>query len=108
MPSFCRPMELSMLDAHSQIRGGGFPRRGLSVTVFATRAPKLLRSIKLLYSRPEPNVPDAGITGLFIFIPARLTLRFTLILFSVNTLLSLLPGVFVIFVKLFFVQNGPL
>jgi hypothetical protein len=56
--------------AVSMILGVGFPSHGTRDTPFVTTAPNRFRSINPLYSCPEPNVPDAGITGFFNVMPA--------------------------------------
>jgi hypothetical protein len=56
--------------AVSMILGVGFPSHGTRDTPFVTTAPNRFKSINPLYSCPEPNVPDAGITGFFNVMPA--------------------------------------
>src|SRR3989339_243978 len=51
-PLFCRPMELSMPEAVSQIRGGLLPWRGSRVIVLVMIAPSLSRSTNLAASSP--------------------------------------------------------
>ena len=45
-------------------------------TPFVTTAPRRFRSTNSLYSAPEPNVPEATITGFFSSTPARFTFVF--------------------------------
>jgi hypothetical protein len=47
----------------SKILGGGFPAIGFREIPFVMIAPKRLMSKKSLYSSPNPNVPEAAITG---------------------------------------------
>ena len=49
---------------------------GTLATPFVTTAPKRFRSTKSPYSIPEPNVPDAVITGFLRVTPAIVTLVF--------------------------------
>ena len=66
-------MALSIPDAVSVTLGVGFPGHGTLATPFVTTAPSLFRSTNSLYSAPEPNVPDAVITGFLSSTPARFT-----------------------------------
>src|SRR4051794_31216752 len=63
-PGFWRPIELSIPAGVSVTRGGGLPRRGLSVVPLQQIAPSAWTSTTSPYSRPYPNVPDATSTGL--------------------------------------------
>ena len=58
----------------SAILGVGLPGHGTLATPFVTTAPNLFKSTNSLYSAPEPNVPDAVITGFFKVTPAIVTL----------------------------------
>ena len=51
-PTFSRLIAFSMPDGASAMRGGGFPRRGSSVRLFATKPPMLRRSRKGANSVP--------------------------------------------------------
>ena len=53
--------------------GVGFPSHGLFATPFVVTAPSLFKSTNSLYSAPEPNVPDATVTGFFHSTPATFT-----------------------------------
>ena len=66
-------MALSIPDAVSVTLGVGFPGHGIFATPFVTTAPSLFRSTNSLYSVPDPNVPDAVITGFLSSTPARFT-----------------------------------
>ena len=46
MPTFCRPMALSIPAGVSTMRGGGLPGRGFRVTVLVTIPPSRGRSTK--------------------------------------------------------------
>ena len=81
-PGFSRPMELSIPAGVSQVRGGGFPRRGLRVIVFVTIAPNFLKSAKSLNSSAYPKVHEAAITGFF-------NQSFPIFIFSLGCILSL-------------------
>ena len=70
MPGFGSPIELSIPDGVSTVRGVTFPLRGRGVTVLVTRAPSLVRSTTDPYSAPKPEVPEAVITGFLILKPA--------------------------------------
>ena len=82
-PGFCKPMALSMPPYTSATRGVGLPSQGTSDTPLVTTAPSRLRSTKSAYSIPDPNVPDAVITGFFSSIPAILTAKFILLIYPV-------------------------
>lgn len=69
-PGFCSPTAFIIPLAVSMILGAGFPSQGWKETPFVTTAPSRSRSTNSLYSCPEPNVPDAGITGFFSVMPA--------------------------------------
>ena len=53
--------------------GVGFPGHGTFATPFVVTAPRRFRSTNSLYSSPDPNVPDATVTGLFHSTPAIFT-----------------------------------
>src|SRR3972149_4153032 len=76
-PGFCRPIELSIPEGVSEVRGGELPSLGSRVSDLVMRAPRRRRSKKGAYSCPIPKVPEAGITGFFRRMPARSTSRFT-------------------------------
>ena len=63
-PGFSIPIEFRSPEAVSQTRGGGFPARGRSVTVFVTMPPIFSSDTSRSYSRPYPMIPDATSTGL--------------------------------------------
>ena len=52
MPTFCRPMELSIPAGVSSMRCVGEPERGRSVVVLLTIAPRRLMSMSFAYSMP--------------------------------------------------------
>ena len=60
---FSRPMELSIPEGVSTMRGGGFPGEGSSESPLTTTAPRPAMSPCGIISRPYPQVPDASITG---------------------------------------------
>ncbi len=62
-PGFCSPIEFSMPDAVSAIRGVSLPAHGSNDTPFVTSAPSRDKSTKSAYSRPDANVPEAVRTG---------------------------------------------
>ena len=70
IPGFCSPTAFIIPLAVSMILGAGFPSHGTHETPFVTTAPSRFKSTNPLYSCPEPNVPDAGITGFFNLMPA--------------------------------------
>jgi len=53
------------------------PGHGTLATPFVVTAPSLLRSTYSLYSMPEPNVPEATVTGFLNVTPAIFTDIFT-------------------------------
>ena len=69
-PGFGNPIELSIPDGVSTVRGVGFPRLRRGVTVLVTNAPNRARSMTGAYSRPNPDVPDAVITGFLMVSPS--------------------------------------
>ncbi|CDB62155.1 uncharacterized protein BN486_02283 [Clostridium clostridioforme CAG:132] len=75
-PGFWRPMALSMPPYTSAILGVGLPGHGALATPLVTTAPRRFKSTNSLYSMPEPNVPDASITGFLNSTPAIFTLIF--------------------------------
>ena len=64
MPGPWRPIELSMPDAVSAIRGVPRPERGAAMTVLVTKAPSSETGKKRCSSWPLAAQPDAVITGL--------------------------------------------
>ena len=78
MPGPCRPMELSMPDAVSAIRGVPRPERGSRITVLVTNAPSSETGKNRCSSRPLAAHPDAVITGLGSVTPARVVARSTI------------------------------
>ena len=66
----------------SATRGVGLPGHGTFATPLVTTAPRRDKSTKSLYSMPEPNVPDAVITGFFNSTPAIFTLKSAIFLYS--------------------------
>ena len=79
-PGFSRPIQLSMPDGVSATRTPGFPALGSGVIPLEMTAPISLRSRKSLYSTPNPKVPEAPMTGVFMGMPANVTAnRFVLI-----------------------------
>ena len=52
MPTFCRPIELSIPAGVSSMRCVGEPERGRSVVVLLTIAPRRLMSMSFAYSMP--------------------------------------------------------
>jgi hypothetical protein len=58
--------------------GTGFPSHGTLATPFVTTAPSLFKSTNSAYSIPDPNVPDAVITGFLNSTPAIFTFVFIL------------------------------
>ena len=77
-PGFCKPMELSIPDAVSAIRGLSLPVQPLRDTPLVVTAPRRSTGTKSLYSRPAAKVPEATVTGLRMIKPPRLTCMFTL------------------------------
>ena len=75
IPGFCNPIALSIPLFVSAIRGVGFPAHGTLATPFVVTAPSFSRSTNSLYSIPEPNVPEAVVTGFLNVIPAKFTSR---------------------------------
>src|SRR5690554_7058362 len=65
MPGFCSPTLLSMPELHSATRGDSLPNLGLSVSPFDEIPPIEDKSNIFSISRPNPNVPEAAIIGLF-------------------------------------------
>ena len=63
MPLVGSPMELIIPPSTSATRGGGLPARNSRETVFATSAPRRLRSITC--ARSVEKAPDAGMIGFF-------------------------------------------
>ena len=72
-PGFSRPMQLSIPAGVSATRTPGFPGRGSGVMPLEMMAPTWSRSRKSLYSTPNPKVPEAPMTGVFMEIPANWT-----------------------------------
>jgi hypothetical protein len=79
MPTFWRPIALSIPASVSQIRGGGFPRQGRAERPFTEIAPREPRSTNPSNSSPYPNVPDAVAMGFFSWRRPRWTERSTVI-----------------------------
>ena len=84
-PAFCNPMEFNKPSCVSATLGTGFPFHASSETPFTVIAPKRFKSINSPYSRPEPKVPDAVVTGFFNVTPAIIV---SIPLFIPNYLLS--------------------
>ena len=78
-PGFCKPIEFSMPEGTSAMRGLALPSQPLRETPFVVTAPKADTSTKSEYSIPAANVPDAVVTGFFIARPPRFTARLTLV-----------------------------
>ena len=78
MPGPCRPIELSMPDGVSAIRGVPRPLRGAGMTVFVTNAPNREMSKNRCNSLPLAAQPDAVISGLGSVAPASVVLRSTI------------------------------
>lgn len=78
-PGFWSPMELSMPEGVSAMRGVSLPAQPFSERPFVVIAPRRLTSKNCAYSFPEANVPDAVVTGFFMRSPPRETCIFTLI-----------------------------
>ena len=72
-PGFCKPMEFSMPDGVSAMRGVGLPSQGVKETPLVVMAPRRATSKKSAYSLPEPKVPEASVTGFFIRRPPKST-----------------------------------
>ena len=72
-PGFSRPMQLSIPAGVSATRTPGLPGRGKGVMPLEMMAPTASRSRKSAYSMPNPKVPDAPITGVFMEMPANST-----------------------------------
>ena len=83
-------MALSIPPYTSITRGVGLPSQGVSATPLVVTAPSLFKSTKSLYSIPEPNVPDATVTGFLNVTPAILTCVFMIIPLSVDP--PVVPG----------------
>lgn len=62
-PGFCKPMELSMPEGVSAMRGDSLPSQPLSETPLVVTAPIPATFTKSEYSRPAANVPLASVTG---------------------------------------------
>ena len=76
IPGFCNPIALSIPPYVSITRGVGLPSQGTLATPLVTTAPRQFRSTNSEYSIPEPNVPDAVITGFLNSTPAIVTFVF--------------------------------
>ena len=76
IPGFCKPIAFIIPLAVSQTLGGLFPGLGFNDVPFVIIPPNLLKSKNSENSSPYPKVPDATVTGFFIFIPANSTLVF--------------------------------
>ncbi len=75
-PGFCNPIEFSMPDGVSQMRGVALPSQPLRETPFVVTAPSRATSTNAAYSIPAAKVPDAVVTGFFIARPPRFTFMF--------------------------------
>ena len=80
IPGFWSPTAFNIPPYTSATRGAGFPGHGTFATPFVTTAPNLFRSTNSAYSAPEPNVPEAVMTGLFKVTPHKSTFMFIRIL----------------------------
>ena len=75
MPGFWSPTALSIPDGVSAMRGVGLPMRGASVVPLSDIEPRMSRSYMPANSRPNPKVPEAGITGFLSVTPESVTDR---------------------------------
>ena len=75
LPGFSNPTQFSMPEGVSTTRWPLLPARGARVVPFTVTAPTFSKSRKSVNSRPKPKVPEAVVTGVFIFRPAISTAR---------------------------------
>ena len=91
IPGFWRPTAFNIPPYTSATLGVGFPSHGLSATPFVVTAPSLFKSTNSLYSAPEPNVPEATVTGFFHSTPAIFTDILISVLFISDEFITVLP-----------------
>ncbi len=76
IPGFCKPIALIIPPYVSAILGVLLPAQATVATPFVVTAPNLFKSTYSAYSIPEPNVPEATVTGFLKGIPAISTFIF--------------------------------
>ena len=76
IPGFCRPMAFIMPPYTSATLGVGLPAQGTFATPLVVTAPSWFKSTNSENSSPDPNVPEATVTGFFHSTPAMLIFIF--------------------------------